>query len=274
MSLYSAISGPTFESAPRSADPVTAAPSVNRGENVLWGEDGLQFGDVLDSINPLQHIPIVSLIYRQMFGDKLAPGARIAGGSLFGGPAGFLSGLITGAIESTTGKDIGGHLLGLLPGGDVSRTVASLSEAAAKLTPFSSAASAGADQAGETGAAPHANGNTLALAALQRDVRFAGSAVRPNPQAEPSSEQANFSPPAADPTSTTLSARSIVQAKNNIFAVPLPPVSGGAGGPSQGDGRKANEYSAPELASILLAYQRAGDVAVPPKMTRMPRVEG
>ena len=71
MSLSPAASDPTFESDPRFADPIAAAPSVNRGDNAFWGEDGLQFGDVLDSINPLQHIPLVSSLYREITGDQI-----------------------------------------------------------------------------------------------------------------------------------------------------------------------------------------------------------
>ena len=54
----------------------------------LFGADGLNFRDVLDLINPLQHIPIVGNIYRNLTGDIAAPGIRIAGGALFGGPIG------------------------------------------------------------------------------------------------------------------------------------------------------------------------------------------
>ena len=31
-----------------------------------FGEDGLTFGDILDVINPLQHIPVISTIYRNL----------------------------------------------------------------------------------------------------------------------------------------------------------------------------------------------------------------
>ena len=69
--------------------------------NELWQdkEEGMSFGDVLDIINPLQHIPIISTIYRMATGDEVGMGSRIAGGALFGGPLGiFVSGL-TAIIE-------------------------------------------------------------------------------------------------------------------------------------------------------------------------------
>ncbi len=40
----------------------------------LWDSDGFSFGDIVDIINPLQHIPVVSTIYREMTGDDIGPG--------------------------------------------------------------------------------------------------------------------------------------------------------------------------------------------------------
>lgn len=271
MSLSPATSEPTFESNPRFADPIAAAPSVNRGDNAFWGKDGLQFGDVLDSINPLQHIPVVSSIYRTMTGDELAPGARIAGGSLFGGPIGFLSGLFNSAIEGATGKDLGDYVLGLLPGGDGPATAPGLSVAAAEPTPATTPAFAAGDQTAQTKAASPATGNLLALAALQRDLLLTSSPARLAPlQAGPPIGPANPISTLEATSATTFPAR---PAGQSIFAVPLPPKSGPATGPIQSDGRKAGQYSAAELASIMRAYQRAGDVAAPSEISRAPRVE-
>lgn len=72
--------------------PAVAASSVSlatRWHNFkLFGQDGFNFRDVLDLVNPLQHIPIVGNIYRNLTGDVAAPAIRIAGGALFGGPLG------------------------------------------------------------------------------------------------------------------------------------------------------------------------------------------
>ena len=57
-------------------------------DNGLFGKDGFTFFDFLDIINPLQHIPVISTIYRAITGDQIDPGSRIAGASLFGGPLG------------------------------------------------------------------------------------------------------------------------------------------------------------------------------------------
>lgn len=84
----------------------------------LFGEDGFGFDDFLDLINPLQHIPVVSTAYRALTGDTIEPGARLAGGALFGGPIGLASALANTAFEEATGTDIGESVLALFGGGD------------------------------------------------------------------------------------------------------------------------------------------------------------
>ncbi|HEC90310.1 MAG TPA: hypothetical protein ENI55_01450, partial [Alphaproteobacteria bacterium] len=88
----------------------------------LFGKDGFTFGDFIDIINPLQHIPIVSTIYRQMTGDDLDPGSRIGGGALFGGPIGLVASLVNVLVDEATGKDVGEQVLALFDGGAPSRT--------------------------------------------------------------------------------------------------------------------------------------------------------
>ena len=82
-----------------------------------FGADGFTFADLVDIINPLQHIPLVSTIYRELTGDEIATGPRVLGGGLFGGVIGAVFGLINAALESNTGKDIGGHVVAMMRGG-------------------------------------------------------------------------------------------------------------------------------------------------------------
>lgn len=82
----------------------------------LFGEDGFGFDDFLDIINPLQHIPFISTLYREITGDELAPGARIIGGGLFGGGIGLATSVINSVVETQTGKDIGEHVVSLFSG--------------------------------------------------------------------------------------------------------------------------------------------------------------
>jgi hypothetical protein len=83
----------------------------------LFGKDGLTFSDVLATINPLQHIPIVATIYREITGDVIKPIARIAGDALYGGPIGALAGAINSAAEYALGGDVGHTLIALVRDG-------------------------------------------------------------------------------------------------------------------------------------------------------------
>ena len=33
-------------------------------DGAMWGKDGFSFADLLDVVNPLQHIPVIGQIYR------------------------------------------------------------------------------------------------------------------------------------------------------------------------------------------------------------------
>lgn len=87
------------------------------------GHDGrsageFSFGDFLDIINPLQHIPIISSFYREITGDEISPHARVIGDTLFGGPTGFLASIANVLYEEVVGEDVGETALALFTGDD------------------------------------------------------------------------------------------------------------------------------------------------------------
>ena len=75
------------------------------------------FGDILDIINPLQHIPVISHLYRSITGDTIRPSSQLVGGTIFGGPVGLASGLVNVIAEHETGRDITGNALRLFTEG-------------------------------------------------------------------------------------------------------------------------------------------------------------
>ena len=107
--------------------PTAAAKSAS-----LWEKESFGFADFLDIINPLQHIPIVATIYRNLSGDQIAMAPRVIGGALWGRIGGFVSGIINSAVEWFTGKDIGDHIYSAifdkLSGSSDSSAVAQASE--------------------------------------------------------------------------------------------------------------------------------------------------
>jgi len=73
----------------------------------LWQGDGPGVGDFIDLINPLQHLPVISTIYREITGDQMSAAANMVGGALFGGIPGLIGSVANVAFEAGTGKDIG-----------------------------------------------------------------------------------------------------------------------------------------------------------------------
>ncbi len=81
-------------------------------------EKSFGFFDVLDMINPLQHIPVVSTIYRNLTGDGIGPAARVVGGAAFGGPIGAAAGIVNALVQIETGKDVGENMVASVNGSD------------------------------------------------------------------------------------------------------------------------------------------------------------
>lgn len=97
--------------------PVPTDKAVLAERSRAWQGDSFSFGDLLDIINPLQHLPVVSTVYRYLTGDTIGAIPRIIGDGLFGGPIGFVAGLFNASLKKETGKDAGEEVIALLGGG-------------------------------------------------------------------------------------------------------------------------------------------------------------
>jgi hypothetical protein len=150
-------------------------------------EREISFGDFLDVINPLQHIPIVGTIYRALTGDEISPPASIFGGFLFGGPLGFVLAIANAIFEEASGQDLGETVLAALVGDDTATDVQTAQTPSANSTPASlevatprqdsralataTATAATAQKAGDyLGSSENLTGQ-LALDAFARDLR-------------------------------------------------------------------------------------------------------
>ncbi len=120
-----------------------ASPLRSGGKQEFFGKDGFGFFDFLDMINPLQHIPILSGLYRKLTGDEISPGARLIGGSIFGGPIGFAAALANVVVEDASGNDIGGHVFAMFDGDNEAPEFIPVQVASA--APFGDGAASGAD---------------------------------------------------------------------------------------------------------------------------------
>lgn len=72
------------------------------------------FSDLLDFINPLQHIPVVSTLYREATGDSISSAARIIGGGIFGGIPGLVASAANAVLDAATGQDAGEIMMSAL----------------------------------------------------------------------------------------------------------------------------------------------------------------
>lgn len=85
----------TLKTEPVAANRTYAQMGFNHAEDVATQE--ISFDDFLDAINPLQHIPVLSSLYRGITGESINPVSRIAGDALYGGVFGLASAAMSGA---------------------------------------------------------------------------------------------------------------------------------------------------------------------------------
>jgi hypothetical protein len=82
---------------------------------ITTGADGKSFfQNVLDILNPLEHLPVVSTIYHAITGNQSGDLEKVAGDTLYGGPIGLVSSLADLAFEKITGKDFGDTMLSMV----------------------------------------------------------------------------------------------------------------------------------------------------------------
>ncbi len=123
--------------------------------------------DVLDVVNPLQHLPVVGTVYRAVTGDKIGDVEKVAGDTLYGGPIGLVSSLANIAFEKITGKDPGEMVMGWLGIGHDDTALASSTTPAKTAAPVVPQKLAAAKTAN---ALPPATQKPVALTAMSRSL--------------------------------------------------------------------------------------------------------
>jgi hypothetical protein len=82
----------------------------------------ISFGELLSALNPLQHIPVIGSLYREMTGEELHPAARVVGGAIIGGPIGLVASAFNAILEQATGRDAVGQVIALFKDDDAPAT--------------------------------------------------------------------------------------------------------------------------------------------------------
>ena len=250
----------------------------------------LEFADLLDVINPLQHIPVVSNLYRELTGDEIKAPARVLGGFLFGGPVGLVGSVANAAIEEASGRDLGETVMAWAfgAGDDGSANLAEAPRPAETLAEIAPAAGA------PTPAAPAAPAAASAIppaaAGMPATVMTSGEAgPRPNRAAAPAApsrdDSADARPDAGGETAAgpMLSGKAAIDAfVNDLKAVgrSAAPAVGTAAGPVAQAAETPQAETPParpvpeNLVGLGIRDQRGRSVAAPPAVLQIPGAAG
>jgi hypothetical protein len=105
------------------------APAAAKAADKTAPDDGsFSFGtilnDILDVVNPLQHLPVISTLYRHLTGDKIDVPEKLAGDLLYGGPLGLAFSVGDTIFEKLTGKSVGDTAYAMVVGDDTPQVAA------------------------------------------------------------------------------------------------------------------------------------------------------
>jgi hypothetical protein len=137
-------------------------------------DDDFTFDDLISIVNPLQHIPVVSTIYRSLTGETIKPFERILGDTLYGGVWGGVSAVANVVYQDVTGKDFGQTVLDF-----VKNDVLGLGDDAQTAT-ASSAAQSSSSTTDTTAAATTASVNPSVSAATAQPASLPPSSAMPS----------------------------------------------------------------------------------------------
>ncbi len=147
--VYDPVLDPAYQTSAGPEVVVTARKSVNKAD-----DEPFSFWDLLDVINPLQHIPGVNTIYRELTGDEIKTPVKLIGATVLGGPIGFAAAMADSLIGETTGKDLGEHAMAMFKDGAPASTTPTQTQMAT--TPSMPAARAAAQYAAAQSYVPQA----------------------------------------------------------------------------------------------------------------------
>ncbi|CBS91052.1 hypothetical protein [Azospirillum lipoferum] len=171
--------------AAQAVTPPSPQPARKEKAESLDDRMSLGFDDLVDAVNPLQQLPVVSSVYREATGESISIPARLAGGFLFGGLPGLIGSAAMVAFEEVTGDTVLGHIGSLLE--DEAGTAVADGKAAGPL-PWMNAGTGGADGSGADPALPSPQALAEALRRKSPATETAAAALavpagdRPAPQ--------------------------------------------------------------------------------------------
>lgn len=94
------------------SSPSAVSESVTVSAGSTASQDGGFIHHLLDVVNPLQHLPVVSTIYRALTGEHIGAVEKVVGDTLYGGLWGAVSSVADLAFQGITGKSAEDTVLG------------------------------------------------------------------------------------------------------------------------------------------------------------------
>jgi hypothetical protein len=185
------------------ASAASAASAPPSPAQSLWSKGGFGFKDLLDIVNPLQHLPVIGSVYRYLTGDEPSGGARLVGDALYGGPIGLGVGVVSSMLSDPEGHDIGEQALASVFGPhdgkpDTAKPTAIATATPTATTPAPTPAAPArpmsrslASAAGPAGSTP-ATGGPVDIGGLYRSAPTAGGSVKTTPEQTFLSQNAQF----------------------------------------------------------------------------------
>jgi hypothetical protein len=157
----------------------SGAPAASSGASSITssGEWDFSFHNLLSIINPLQHLPVISTLYRAITGDTIGTPEKIAGDTLYGGLWGAVASIVDSAFQAVTGKDVGDTVLAFFTGNHGSTPVVVASNSPPKLVAASPDASFTALQASLVQKGVDNDIAQRALAAYQKSMLLPGTVL-------------------------------------------------------------------------------------------------
>lgn len=99
-------------------NPAAQGPAPAATKAAAAGESHFGFDDLLDIVNPLQHFPVVSTLYKHLTGDQIGVPEKILGDTLYGGMLGLFSSIGDAIFTELTGKSVGDTVYAMVLGDD------------------------------------------------------------------------------------------------------------------------------------------------------------
>ncbi len=196
-------------------------------------EADFSFDDFLDMINPLEHIPVISSVYRAITDEKINPVSRIVGDLMYGGITGVATAVMgaVGAIgdsvmEASTGKDATGVVLASLFGSDKTTDGTPATQLASAASP-AVAATASVQTASAPQAAQSSKAQLAGLAGAPVNtpgMTSAGAAMASIASMSPTNSGSTFVPNSDAQTQALVAAKAVpARSKNFRFGGVMDP---------------------------------------------------